>query len=255
MGAAKLRIPVVHIEAGLRSRDAMMAEEINRRVVDAISALCCAPSRTAMASLEREGRGSAAVWTGDVSRGVLELHLPNAPAIPPARPDGRYAYCTLHRAELTNDVPRLVGILELLGRLPLRVILAMHPRTRAALGGQIGVGGTLEIMPPQGYLESLALTRDAAVIITDSGGVQREAYWLGVPCVTLRDETEWVETVACGANQLVSPGEASRTLLQVVEHTLEAPPHGWDRDLLGTGDAGRLVTEAVRSFLGSGVAG
>lgn len=251
VAAAKLRIPVVHVEAGLRANDALMAEEINRRVVDAIGTLLCTPSAAATARMRAEHPEAIIEETGDVARDVLLAQVSALPLATAAAAEGRdYAYATLHRAELTAEPARLDAVLDALASLPLPVVLAMHPRTRAALesGGHPVVDrGTLRIVDAVGYLESLALTSRARLVLTDSGGVQREAYWLGVPCITLRTETEWTETVERGANRLHPPQEVD-TLRAAVDERL-ASPRAWDRDAYGRGDAASRVAAAIARLL------
>ena len=255
LAAVKLRIPVVHVEAGLRARDDLMAEEINRRVVDAVSTVLCAPSQSAAEQLRRERPGSQVFVTGDVARDVLlasEPRLPATGAVLPPGITGRYLLATLHRAELTEHLTLLRQVLRALGELPIPTVLPMHPRTKAALksdslGGEFGA---LRVVGPVGYLESVALIRGAAGVLTDSGGVQREAYWLGVPCVTLRRETEWGETVLLGANRLLEPGRVPLELPGVVHSLLEGVPGVWNRDAYGNGDAADRVADAVTALTG-----
>lgn len=243
-------IPVVHVEAGLRSDVAAMAEEMNRVEVDRLSAMLCAPSRLAMAALEREGLAGRACRTGDVALDALRFALSRglrAPREWPLAGGDAYAFATLHRAELTDD-PRLLSIaIEALAALPLPVVLALHPRTRgrlAALGLQGPGRGSLHCVTALGYLEALAAVQGASVVVTDSGGVQREAYWMGIPCVTLRRETEWVETVSLGANRLVDPGRAATELPAAVE-AMQAAPRAWDRGSYGSGDAALMMANAM----------
>jgi UDP-GlcNAc3NAcA epimerase len=250
LAGGKLRIPVVHVEAGLRSRDALMAEEINRRMVDAFAAVLCAPSERAAARLRAERCNDGIVsLTGDVSHDVLRTHLDQ---LPPA-PDRPYCYATLHRAELTDRPELLCQTLTALGALDLPVVLPLHPRTRVVLDATApGLAAELglEVVPPVGYLESLALTRGAAVVVTDSGGLQREAYWLGVPCVTLRRETEWEETVELGANLALDPS-AVAGLGAAVETQRRRWSAGadWDRTVYGDGHAAARIAAAVAPLL------
>ena len=206
--AAKLGLPLAHVEAGLRSFVRHMPEEINRVVTDRLSDMCFCPTETAVQHLAAEGiAGDGVVLTGDVMleatrtfaaeadrQAPLDRLTPHAP--------GAYVLATVHRAANTDDPARLAAILDGLGRLGVPVLLPLHPRTRARLGG-LTLAPTVEVRDPASYLEMLTLTRHARRVVTDSGGLQKEAHWLGVPCVTLREETEWVETLDGGWNLLV----------------------------------------------------
>jgi UDP-GlcNAc3NAcA epimerase len=257
LAASKASLPVGHVEAGLRALDARMPEEINRRLVDAIATLLCAPGRSSTERLKKERADATVVDTGDVALDVLRLseqRLPPTAGLLPAGFGSRYVFATLHRAELTGDSDQLIGVLETLGAIGLPVLLALHPRTRAALAAagetrqQIG---EVTIIEPVGYLESLALTRAATLVVTDSGGIQREAYWLGIPCITLRRETEWIETVDLGANRLVAPPQASRELRPAAQAQLTRWKNGarWNRSEYGDGQAAAKVVGALESWL------
>lgn len=207
LAAAKLHIPVAHVEAGLRSFNRAMPEEINRILTDHVSDLLLCPSQTAVDNLAREGITRGVTLVGDVMADVLRLAVERADTALPDIPgvvSGAYALATVHRAENTDDATRLRGILTGLSLLHMPVIFPVHPRAQRAIAT---IGWTppdhVHLIEPVGYLSMVALMRSARVILTDSGGVQKEAYWLGVPCVTLRDETEWVETVMHGWNTLV----------------------------------------------------
>jgi UDP-N-acetylglucosamine 2-epimerase len=163
-------------------------------------------------------------------------------------------FATLHRAELTAQPDTLGGIIRALAAVGTATVLALHPRTAAVLAEQ-GINaeriGLLRLVPAVGYLESLALVAGARAIVTDSGGLQREAYWLGTPCVTVRAETEWEETVACGANRLVAPEEAVRGLADAVTGQV-ARWNGesrWDASAYGDGHAAERITAAVAELL------
>ncbi len=250
LAACKEGVPLIHVEAGLRAAEKDLPEEANRRVVDVLAHLLCAPSQSAAARLATEQLPGSIATTGDVARDVLMHHLRLAPA-PLDR--GPFALATLHRAALTSDREALRSVLKALGELDLPVILPTHPRTQQALerfGLMSHVPRSVSLTPPSGYLESIAAVRDADVVITDSGGLQREAYWLGTPCVTLRAETEWRETVECGANALVPPLEASGTLGKVVaEQQRRRKEGGWTSDAYGDGRAADRIVTAIASLL------
>jgi UDP-GlcNAc3NAcA epimerase len=256
LAAAQLRIPVIHVEAGLRAADPLMIEEINRRAVDAVAMLLCAPSDATVARLKDERVSGTVVRTGDIARDVLIRFADRVPAAvgyPPLRPGEPYVFATLHRAELTGNEELLRRVIGELGRLDLPVILPAHPRLRAALrdyGLENYRGRAIRLLEPLGYLESIACIRDARVVITDSGGIQREAYWLGVPCITVRSETEWTETVAVGANMLVPAASAPGELVAAARRWIgePAPQVGWDRDAYGAGDAADRVRDAIMDF-------
>ncbi len=206
--AAKLKLPLAHVEAGLRSFNRAMPEEINRVVADHLSQLLFAPTPTAVENLRREGITQGVYLTGDVMEEAVRCYADLARRRVPlasltTHAPGSYYVATVHRAENTDDPVRLQNIFEGLGRLKLPVILPLHPRTRARLDGSIQVPANIERWEPVGYLAMLTLVQHARAVLTDSGGLQKEAVWLGVPCITLRDETEWVETLEGGWNQLV----------------------------------------------------
>ena len=250
LAASKEGIPLVHVEAGLRSTEAGLPEEANRRVVDVLSQLLCAPSTAAAECLRTERAPGTIVITGDVARDVLARHLELAPPPWTGEP---FALATAHRAALTSDRDGLASLLAALGGLDLPVRLPLHPRTRDALqrfGLLAAVPPTVTLSPPLGYLEMIAAVRDAAVVITDSGGVQREAYWLGTPCVTVRGETEWVETVTAGANSLLPAHAAPDALAGLVgELRRRRGETAWTPDAYGDGRAAPRVAEAVAGLL------
>jgi UDP-N-acetylglucosamine 2-epimerase len=256
LAAAKLRIPVVHVEAGLRADDRLMAEEINRRAVDAIASLLCTPCASASDRMRAEHPDAVVAETGDVAYDVLQgvrERLPAPASIVPGL-DSIYHFATLHRAELTDTPDRLAAVLRTLAALGTPTVLAVHPRTRAALQASGLTGdriGPLRLIPAVGYLESLALVRGARAVVTDSGGLQREAYWLGTPCITVRSETEWEETLACGANRLVPPADAPARLGEAISAQVERwnGARRWPQDAYGNGRAAALVAEAVTALI------
>jgi UDP-GlcNAc3NAcA epimerase len=210
--ADRLNIPIAHVEAGLRSFNRRMPEECNRIIADRLSALLFAPTETAVQNLNHEGIAEGVYQVGDVMHEAAMFHGQIAESestileeLSLARE--KFALITLHRAENTDDALRLRSILDGLAdvsRLQ-TVVWPVHPRTRKQLSsgpGQDFLPDRLRLTDPVSYRDMLMLEKSASVILTDSGGVQKEAMWFGVPCVTLRDETEWVETVAAGRNEL-----------------------------------------------------
>ncbi len=258
LAAAQQRIPLVHVEAGLRCNDPQMAEEISRRAVDHAAQLLCAPSVSAAERLRSERVSGTIAVTGDVARDALGRALPAARRAVDARVwpfslSQPFALATVHRAELVDHRTKLAAALDALAAVGIPVLLPLHPRTRANLerhGLTSRLTGSLHPNDPVGYLEAVGLADRAALIITDSGGLQREAYWLGRPCLTLRHETEWTETVMCGANQLVPVETAPAHLPSLAAARLARPPAPWDQAAYGTGDAARRIGAAIRAWLG-----
>jgi UDP-N-acetylglucosamine 2-epimerase len=172
--------------------------------------------------------------------------LPDVPHHWPIAAGSSYLFATLHRAELTDD-PRLLGaVIDALATMTMPVVLALHPRTRDRLPAMKDAArhGALHFTKPLGYLDSLTAIRNASGVVTDSGGVQREAYWLGIPCLTLRTETEWTETITLGANRLVDPRRAVAELAAEVERMLAAPAR-WDRNEYGSGQAAAGIVAGI----------
>ncbi len=204
LAAATEGVPVAHVEAGLRSGDLSMPEEHNRIEVDKLSSILFAPDERSRDVLEREETDGDVYVVGDVMADAARLFAPIARTrVRVEREPGSYVVATVHRQ--ANVVqPRLGRIVAGLSRLPYPVVFPAHPRTRAAIERErLRLGANVELCEPVGYLELTALMARAHAVVTDSGGLQKEAYWLGVPCVTLRPSTEWVDTVAAGANVLV----------------------------------------------------
>ena len=200
-------VPVAHVEAGLRSFDLTMPEERNRIAVDQISALLLCPDERSAAQLEREGVVGRREVVGDVMADAARIFAPIARRRATTEIDGEYAVLTLHR-EANTEPERLHRIVAAINATPWTFAFPVHPRTRRVLDEHgIELGPNVRQLEPLGYLEMLALVEGAARVVTDSGGLQKEAYWLHVPCVTLRANTEWVDTVEAGANTLVDPAE------------------------------------------------
>ncbi len=250
LAAVKLGIPVAHVEAGLRSFDMAMPEEINRRLTDHMSRLLFCPTRTAVENLEREGIRRGVNRVGDVMVDALQQNLARArrTQLPAGLKARDYYLATLHRQENVDDPARLRAILETLGRLPRPVLLPLHPRTRERLA-RMGVapGGTIRLHPPASYLEMLLLESNARLVLTDSGGVQKEAFILGTPCVTLREQTEWVETVEAGANILA--GASPTRILRAVAAFERGGPRARRRHPYGDGDACERIAQVIARFV------
>src|SRR5271168_1039324 len=220
--AARLHLPLAHVEAGCRSSDMRMPEEQTRIVTDHLSRLLLAPSQSAVANLHREGiageqdpRNRRATMVGDIMFDALLNSLPAAEnkaieLLPRLGLESRkYYLLTLHRAENTNSAERLRQILDAVESLDLPVLFPVHPRTKNVLeNAGIALNGNLRPVSPLGFFEMLAAEKHACKILTDSGGVQKEAFYLGVPCVTLRDRTEWPETVELRANRIAGTDPA-----------------------------------------------
>lgn len=224
LAASKLRIPVAHMEAGLRSFNRSMPEEINRLVADRLAALLFCPSHSARLNLQREGIAQGVYVVGDVMMDALmegvERAIQGSDALARLQvSEGAYLLATLHRAGNVDNPRRLAGILKAFEALDEDLVFPVHPRTREAIKnlGWKPRGAHLHLIEPVSYLDMLRLESGARLILTDSGGVQKEAYWLKVPCVTLREETEWVETIESGWN-LLAGADTHRILKAVAEY-------------------------------------
>lgn len=210
LAASKLSVPIAHVEAGLRSFNRRMPEEINRVVADHLSELLLCPSDTAVRNLSAEGITRNVHLVGDVMLDVLNWAKQRLAIQSPkilerlSLRKQHYFLATVHRSENTDDLARLSQILNAFNALDEQVVFPVHPRARKMItGAGLRLAGHVQLIDPVGYLDMVALAGAARLVLTDSGGLQKEAYWLGVPCVTLRDETEWVETVEAGWNRLV----------------------------------------------------
>ncbi|MCT8990924.1 UDP-N-acetylglucosamine 2-epimerase (non-hydrolyzing) [Chelativorans sp. SCAU2101] len=253
LAAAKLHIPVAHVEAGLRSFNRRMPEEINRVLTDHVSRWLFAPTQTAVENLKREGVDPASVHCVgdvmyDVSRLIIDGTVSRTVIVDDlALPRGGYAVATLHRQENTDDPQRLEAILTALGELSRRmpVVLPLHPRTAKAVEAQRLSGhlAAIRAIDPIGFFDMATLLADARLVVTDSGGLQKEAYFHRVPCVTVREETEWVELVEMGWNRL--PESISRqAILAAAEAALASGP-GADASPYGDGNAAELILDAI----------
>jgi UDP-GlcNAc3NAcA epimerase len=249
LAARQAAIPAGHVEAGMRSFDRAMPEELNRLLTDHASDVLLCSTETAVRNLEREAAAGEIHLVGDVmadvslafrdiaqerSRILTELGLePRS-----------YLVVTAHRAGNVDDPSRLERLTELVAALPGPVVFPVHPRTRARMeeAGLTDRLGEVRLIPPLGYLDFLKLARHARTVLTDSGGVQKEAYLLGVPCVTLRDTTEWVETVEAGWNVLVDLDRDAAL------RALERDPPAERPELYGGGHAAERVCEVIGTY-------
>jgi UDP-N-acetylglucosamine 2-epimerase len=247
--AAKLHVPIGHVEAGLRSFDRQMPEELNRMLVDVLADLRFCPSDTAVANLAAEGITAGVHQVGDVMVDVARTFAPVAARRSDALQrigvePGGYVILTAHRPAntLPETVPTLVEVIE---AIELPVVFPVHPRTRAALeaaGLWERAAAAAHLTAPLGYLDFTALLMSAAACLTDSGGVQKEAYLHSVPCVTMRDSSEWVETIATGWNRLVDLDPAAvAAALASADRPADHPP------LYGDGDAAGRIAAVITS--------
>lgn len=209
LAASKLLIPVIHVEAGLRSFNKAMPEEQNRILTDHISELLLVPTGDAVKNLKNEGITKGVYNVGDVMYDAVLMFKELAKSKIGLLDElgfnsGEYILTTIHRAENTNDINRLKSMIEALNESEEKVILPLHPRTKKFVSDYgLSFNENIKVIDPIGYLEMLMLEENSKMIVTDSGGVQKEAYFMGKPCITMRDETEWVETVHSGWNVVV----------------------------------------------------
>lgn len=252
LAAVQAGVPVAHVEAGMRSFDRAMPEEVNRVVTDHLATLLLVPSQTAAENLARESVAGRVELVGDVMVDVAQLLQPGARArvetlAPYGVDPGGYLLATAHRAGNVDDPARLARLVELLLALPAPTVFPLHPRTRARLESS-GLLAALEraahlrLAPPLGYLDFTALLCNAQAVVTDSGGVQKEAYLAAVPCVTMRPSTEWVETVDAGWNVLVDLDA------DAAQAALERTPPAARPQLYGDGQAGQRVVDALATL-------
>lgn len=255
LAAAKLHIPVAHVEAGLRSFNMRMPEEVNRILSDRISTLLFCPTTIAVNNLNAEGIKSGVLNVGDVmyDASLFYRHqakeksmILNSLALTPKA----YVLVTCHRAENTDDPCRLAAIVDGLASIAedIRVVLPLHPRTRKALHdlGLFEQMGDVEVLEPLSFMDMVQLEASAKVMITDSGGVQKEACFFGVPCITMRDETEWVETVDMGGNVLV--GADSNRMLEAYGRVGGVSVGSAVRNIYGDGKASERIVKELLEY-------
>jgi UDP-GlcNAc3NAcA epimerase len=255
LAAAKLTIPLAHVEAGLRSFDRAMPEEVNRVVVDHLAQVLLCPTTTAVENLRREGITAGVELVGDVMLDTARFYAETWEAAPVLADfeveAGGYYLATVHRASNSDSPERLAAIVDAFTALGKPVVWPVHPRTsknlaRFGLEARVVASGDVRAVEPVGYRETIALLGGAAGLLTDSGGMQKEAYFLGVPCVTLREETEWVETVEAGWNTLAG---ADTERILAATRSLARPDTR--PDVYGDGHAAVKVVDALERLLGA----
>lgn len=253
LAAKKLHIRVAHVEAGLRSFNMDMPEEINRILTDRISDVLFCPTDSAIGNLKREGFGNMKcrmVKNGDVMQDAAMFYAGKARRPEQDIPE-RFVLCTVHRAENTDVPQRLTGIFEALEHISqeLPVVLPLHPRTRSKLAdiGYDFANSKIRFIEPVGYLEMVWLLKQCELVMTDSGGLQKEAYFFRKYCVTMRDETEWVELVENGFNRLA--GSDTDRIVKCVTELRQKEQCGFENRLYGCGDAGNAIVKVLLGFL------
>jgi UDP-N-acetylglucosamine 2-epimerase len=252
LAGAQAQVPVAHVEAGMRSFDRAMPEELNRVLTDHLSSLLLCSTEGAMEHLRAERVAGRTELVGDVMVDVAAIFQPRARERAAALAErgveaGEYVLVTAHRAGTVDDPARLSALVDLLLAVPAPLVLPLHPRTRARLEAAGSLETLMEaahvnLAPPLGYLDFTALLCNARAVLTDSGGVQKEAYFAGVPCVTMRPSTEWTETVDAGWNVLVDLDREAALA------ALERRPRAERPDLYGDGRAGERVVAAIDSL-------
>lgn len=251
LAASKLLIPVVHVEAGLRSFNKTMPEEQNRILTDHISSLLFIPTEDAQKNLKNEGIVSGVYNVGDVMYDAIKLFKEKAKEKEPFLKEigcqnEKYILATIHRAENTNDISRLTRIMEALNESEKTIILPLHPRTKKIIESQgLYFKKNIKVIEPVGYLEMLMLEQNSVKIVTDSGGVQKEAYFMGKPCITMRDETEWVETVDVGWNIVVGTSKE-----KIVHAINKFNPTTKQPNIFGDGNASQRISQIIQEKLG-----
>ncbi|UJL46868.1 UDP-N-acetylglucosamine 2-epimerase (non-hydrolyzing) [Virgibacillus sp. NKC19-16] len=249
LAAAKLHIPVAHVESGLRSFNKKMPEEINRLITDHLSYCLFAPSQAAIENLRREGIVKNVYLTGDIMHDAVRyfssIALEKSTILQDLSLSKRnYYLVTIHRAENTDDPKRLKSILEALQQLKIDVVLPLHPRTKSRINHfnltDSITSPHIKIVEPLNYFDMLTIASQAERIVTDSGGLQKEAYMLGVPCITLRDETEWIETVETGWNHL-----AGTNTQEIVDSVMKSQIPKKSPSIFGNGDTAQKIVNTL----------
>jgi len=246
LAASKLHIPLAHIEAGERSFDRSMPEEINRLVTDCLADVFFCVSQNAVMNLKKQGIQGPVYWVGDVMLDILTQSIPLAQAKSKILASlgitsGQYALVTIHRASNTDNPECLSQIIRALNSVNEKVIFPAHPRTQKVIEAQnMRLNENVCLIPPLSYFDMLTLEKNARLIATDSGGVQREAYYLSIPCLTLREQTEWIETTTVGWNKLVG-----HDTVEIIESWFSFNPPVDHPPIYGEGKAGQQIAQII----------
>ena len=250
IAASKLHIKIAHIEAGLRSYNLNMPEEVNRILTDRISSWLFCPTSTAIDNLKKEGvtdwgTGVSTILTGDVMQDGALFYKQYAKKPESLQLADKYILCTIHRAENTDIPERLVSIIEALNEIALtkQVVLPLHPRTKKIIANQGIDISRLTIIEPVGYLNMVWLISNCELVMTDSGGLQKEAFFFSKRCITLRDETEWVELVSNGVNVLV--GANKQSIIQAYSDAINKKQLAMNINLYGNGQASEKIVDVL----------
>jgi UDP-GlcNAc3NAcA epimerase len=253
LAASKLHIPIAHVEAGLRSFEMKMPEEVNRILTDRISRILFCPTQTAIHNLQKEGFDHfdcQIEMPGDVMYDAVLYYQSKAERVATILDkaklaSGNFVLCTIHRAENTNDPNRLRAICAALNEIHRNtpVILPLHPRTKGYLQS-LQIQLDVNIVEPLGYFDMLMLLKHCSLVMTDSGGLQKEAFFFQKYCITLRDQTEWVELIEVGANQLVG---ADQKLIMNAYHQMNGKPFTISQNLYGLGNAAELIAGKLKN--------
>lgn len=252
LAAAKLQIPIAHIEAGLRSFNRKMPEEINRVLIDHVSSLLFTPSEVSRENLEKEGITEGVYIVGDIMYDSILLHgkeaNTNSNILSDLGLESKFYYiATVHRAENTDNEERMNSLFDTFSGIDREIIIPLHPRTKKQLEAfSISVSKNVKIINPVGYLDMLQLLQNAFAVLTDSGGVQKEAYYFKVPCITLRSETEWTETIDVGWNKVVDVDPAK--ILEALNNSDKVREKSHP-ELYGDGDTSNRIVNVLTTDL------
>jgi UDP-GlcNAc3NAcA epimerase len=252
IAASKLHIKIAHVEAGLRSFNMRMPEEVNRILTDKVSSILFCPTQAAIDNLNNEGVSLSEIevcLSGDVMQDGALFYKELAEKPTELLMDN-YALCTIHRAENTDDVERLTSIVEAFNEVACNqsLVLPLHPRTKIKLENlKIKLSGNIQVIDPVGYLNMVWLIMNSKFIMTDSGGLQKEAFFFEKHCITLRDETEWVELVEAGVNKLV--GANKEMILAECDSCLNKSKGLFDQSIYGGGQASKIIVESLIALM------